>query len=123
GAAFVDIVAGVKNEVELLLGDAPERGKVAVLVVIAATDGEPQPIDRSAGRRRGFRPCGLADFIAGAKAIPVLAARLEAGDLDVHAVSELRPRRRGPFLDDVLEPPVARDLPVDVDDGHRHAAA
>jgi hypothetical protein len=122
GAPLVDVVAGVEDEVELLVGNAPERGEVAVFVMLAATDREPQTIHRRAGRRRRSGAAGLTDFIARAEAVPVLARRLEPRDLDVDAVAQFRPRRRGPLLHDVLEPRIVRDLPVDVHDGHRHAA-
>ena len=39
------------------------------------------------------------------------------------AVTELGTRDRGSALRDRLEPRIARDLPVDVDVGHRHPAA
>src|SRR5206468_13124616 len=105
------------------LGDSPECGEEPVLVVIAAADRKAQPIDARARRRRGLRAAGLARFVAGVEAIPVLAARLEARDLDVHAVTELGPRDRRPFLHDGREARIARDLPVDVDGHPRHAAA
>ena len=57
------------------------------------------------------------------EAIPVLAARLEPDDLDVHAVPQLRPRDRRPLLHDGAERPVGAHLPADFDVGHRHAAA
>jgi len=38
-------------------------------------------------------------------------------------VTEFRTRRRGAFLHDILKPRIARDLPLHVDDVHRHAAA
>ena len=123
GSPFVDVVAGVEDEVELLLGDPPERGEVAVFVVLAAADGEAQAIDRRAGGGRGPGAAGLAHFIAGAKAVEIVAPRLEPVDLDVDAVPELRPRRGGSLLDNGLEARVARDLPVHVDHRHRHAAA
>ena len=61
GAPFVDVVAGVEDEIELLVRDAPEGGEVAVLVVLAAADREAQAIDRRAGGRRGPRAADLAD--------------------------------------------------------------
>ena len=86
GAPFVDVVAGMEDEVEMLLRDPPERGEIAVLVVLAAADGEADPIDRRARRRRGPGAADLAHVVAGMEAVEVVARRLEPGDLDVHAV-------------------------------------
>ena len=75
----------------------PVRGEVARLEMAAAADREAQPIDRGAGGRRGLGAADLADLAADAKAIEVLAARLEAVGLDAHAVPELGPRDCRPF--------------------------
>jgi hypothetical protein len=64
-AAFVDVVAGVKHEVEPLLGDPSKCGEVSGLVVIAAADGKPQPIDRGVRRRRGL---GSPDWLTSSPA-------------------------------------------------------
>src|SRR5262249_41478260 len=122
-AAFVDVVAGVKHEVEMLVSDPSKRGEVSALVVIAAADGKPQAIDRGAGRRRGSGPPGLTDLVAGSKPVPVIASRLEPADLDVDTVAQFRPRERRAFLRDRLKARVARNLPVDLDVRRRHAAA
>ena len=50
-APFVDVVAGVEHEVELLGGDPPVGGEIPRLVVAAAAHGEAQTIDRRAERR------------------------------------------------------------------------
>ena len=122
-AALVDVVAAVKDEIELLFRDAAERGEVAVFVVIAAAHCEPQSIDQGADGRRGSRPPDLADLVAGAEAVPVVMRRIEAGHLGVHAVTELRSRERRAASHDRREPGVACHLPVDFDIDHRHAAA
>src|SRR6185503_3498396 len=109
-AAFVDVVAGVKHEVELLFGDPAERGEVSGLVVIAAADRKPQAIDRGARGRRGPGSPDLTDLVAGAKPVPVVASRLEAADLDVHAVTQFGACERRAFLRDRLKPRVARNL-------------
>ena len=69
-----------------------------------------------------MRPTWLTS-LPDAKAIQVLAAGLEAADLDVHAVPELRPRDGVSLLRHRTERAIVRDLPADVDVGHRHAAA
>src|SRR5262249_13033110 len=128
-AAFVDVVAGVKHEVEMLVSDPSKRGEVSTFVVIAAADGKPQAIDRGAGGRRGSGspglagPRGLTDLVAGSKPVPVIASRLEPADLDVDAVAQFRPRERRASLRDHLKARVARNLPVHLDVRRRHAAA
>ena len=65
GASFVDVVAGVEDEVELLRGDSAERREVAGLEVVAAADREAQAIDR--GPAAGavlVRPTGLTSLPA-----------------------------------------------------------
>ncbi len=123
GAPLVDVVAGVDDEVELLLGDAPVGGEIAGLEVAAAADAEAQPVDRGPGRRRRSRAPGLTELVPGAKAIPVVVRRLEPVHLDVNAVGQFRPGQGLPFLHDGPERRVRRQLPLDRDGNHRHAAA
>src|SRR4029450_2241720 len=52
---FVDVVAGVKDEIELLFGDAPERREVTLFVVAAAAHGKANPIDGGPGGPGGAR--------------------------------------------------------------------
>src|SRR5688572_18369776 len=122
GAPFIDVVPGVKDEVELFLGDTAEAREVPRLVMIAAADRKPQLTGRGAGRRRRPGPPSLAHFVARSEAVPVLSARVETGHLDVHAVAELRTCDLGAFLRHGPEAVVGRDLPLDFDVGHRHAA-
>src|SRR5205823_13216927 len=74
GAALINVIASVEDEVEVLFGHPPKRGEVAVLVMIAAADGEAQAIDRCSLRRRGPGAADLTDFVTGAEAVPVVAA-------------------------------------------------
>ena len=55
GAVLVDVVAGVEDEVESLVGEMAVPGEVAVFVVTAAADAEAELIDGRAFRRRGLR--------------------------------------------------------------------
>jgi hypothetical protein len=100
GAAFVDVVPGVDDEVELLLRDAAVRREVVVLVVAAAAHAKAKPVDGGVGGRRRPRAASPARLVPGAKPIPVLARRLEPRHLHVHAVSELGSRDRFTFLRD-----------------------
>src|SRR4030095_16685396 len=95
---------------------------VADLIVTASADGEAQPIDGRAGGRRRTRPARVAALAAETEAVEVVARRLEAIDLDVHAVSQLGPRNRRASLDDIRKGALARDLPADLAVGHRHGA-
>ena len=113
----------MEDEVELLGGDAAVRGEVAGLEVAAAAHRKAQPIDGRAGGGAVFvRPIWLTSLPT-VKAIPILTAGLQAADLDVDAVSELRPARRVSLLRHRAERAVRRDLPADFDVAHRHAAA
>ena len=94
-AALVDVVAGVEDEVELLLGDPAVRGEVAGLVVAAAADA------RSAADRRPH-PAAGAVFVRPIWLISSPARKRyqysrpgsSPVDFDVHAVAELGPRDR-----------------------------
>src|SRR4029078_6285170 len=89
---LVDVVAGVKEEIEPLFRDSRERGEEAGLVVVAAAHGEAKLVHRRAGRRRRLRPPDLADLSAGAESIPLFPGRAQPLHVDVHAVTELRTR-------------------------------
>lgn len=99
-AALVDVVAGVEDEVERLIGDVAVRGEAAGLVVTAAADAKAQAIDSSAGGRGGLGAARLADFAAATESVPVLARGGEAARLDMDAVSKFRPCDGGAGPDD-----------------------
>ena len=105
------------------VGDVPVGGEVSGFVVAAAANGEAQAIGLRAGCRRRSGSPGLADFAAGAKAIPVVTAGFETRRLDVHAVAKLGTRELRTVPDDLRELAVGGDFPPDLDVGHRHAAA
>ena len=124
GAPFVDVVAGVEDEVELLGGDAPVRGEVAGLVVAAAADREAQAIDRGPGRRRGLGAADRADLAAGVEAIEYSrpgcepAAPRRARCAPAPAARSSVPLRA---MSRNARSPATSQRDLDV--GHRHAAA
>ena len=122
-AVFVDVVAGVEDEVERLVGDVRERREEPVLVVIAAADGESQAID---GGAQWWRRSGASDGThvrAGMKAIEVLAARPQTLDFDVHAVTEFGSGVGRAAPDDGAKERVVGQFPADPDGAGCDAAA
>ncbi len=86
---LVLVVAQVQHEVRAVLGQAPVRGEVAVLVLGA---GDERHGERPAVRqrvRRGPGPAGRRDVRSDAEAVPVLAVVGQALDLHVDAVTPL----------------------------------
>ena len=121
---FVDVVAEMKDDVEILGGHVAVRGEEAGLVVLAGGEREPQAVDVRARSRQRPRAADRARRVAGVEAIPVPAVGLEALDFDVHRVRPLRPRRsRGRCRTTLPHRLVVGDFPADVDRLRRHAAA
>jgi hypothetical protein len=121
-AALVHVVAGVQDEVEVLAREVGVRRVEPLLVVLAADHPEAQQLRGRTGR--GHR-AGATDrrLLAGdAEAVPPPAVRLEPGQLDVHAVRDVRRRRHRARPHDLRERLVGRELPVDVDGCGGHAA-
>jgi hypothetical protein len=117
---LVDVVAEVEDHIEVLLGEAPVRGPVAVLEVLAAHHAEAQPTRVGEWRRgRPGTPDG-AQRAADPEPVEVLPARLQPAYIHVHGVGELRPceRRAGPYH--AVELLVASDLPLHRDRSRRH---
>ena len=122
-AAFVDVVAVAEDEVWIVLGQATIGRVVAALVVLAAGDGEADAVQGGAQGRRGASPAGDAALLASREAVPVVAVRLQAPDLDVDGVAQFRRGHRRTLGDDVAHAGLVGDFPVDRDRSHRHAVA
>ena len=119
---FVDVVADVDDQVEVVLDHVAIRDEVALLELLAGGEGEAEAVAVGARGRRGPRAADPAHLAARAEAVPVPACGLEMLDLDVHRV---RPRgRRGgdAALDHLAHAIVGRHLPLDRDRLGRHAA-
>src|SRR5688572_30315610 len=119
-APFVNVVAGMEDEIELLLRDAAVRGEVTGLIVAAAADAKTDPLGGRARRRRGLGAADLAHLTAAAETVEIFAAGLEAVGVDMDAVPELGPRDRSARSHDGAELPIARDLPGHFDIRRRH---
>ena len=113
--AFVDIVAIMIDEGELLVGERAIGGVIAVLVILAAADPEAQRARARAGGGDGARAADDALLAARAEAVPIGPVGLQAGKLDMDAVGELGPGDLAAMRHDRMELLVGGDLP-----GHRH---
>ena len=111
--ALVDVIAQMDHEVEVTGEHVPERGEVAVLVVLARNKREVEPVEILARCNRGPRPTSRTDFRSGPKLIPVPPSRLEPIDLDVNRMRQRGICRRRAALDDLEHVGVGRNTPVD----------
>ena len=114
-AIFIDVVAGMEDEVEIgLLGHVAPGGEVALLEMLAPGGDETQPLRPGVGRRRGAGAAGLADLPPTAEAIEVTVCGSQAGHLGMDGEAQFG---AGQFLaagDDAGEAVILRHLP-----GHR----
>lgn len=121
GAALVDVVAEMQDQIRVLLGHPAVRREEPGLVVGAGREEHRQ---RRAGAHRGGGPRapGLGDVPLRAEPVPVLPARLEPADLDVHAVRRRLDRGHRAACRELPEVAVAGHLPLHGDRRARHAA-
>jgi hypothetical protein len=110
------------DEGEVLAGEVAIGGEVPVLVILAAGHAELERLRRGPGRRQRPRPAVDAVFAPGLEPVPVRPIRLEAGQVDVHAVAELRAGELLAAADDRIEAGIRRDLVFHRHRRHRHAA-
>lgn len=87
---LVEVVAEVEDDVDVLLGEVLVRGEVAVVVRLAGDGGQAQRAVAGAAGGRGAGPADGAGPRSGAEAVVEDAVGVEALDLDVDAVVELR---------------------------------
>src|SRR5918994_1654567 len=121
GAALVDIVAEVHDEVGVILrGEGPGRPE-PVLLVLARREQEAQVV---AAPRRGGGAGATdgADLVVHHEPVVVPGVGAQALDVDVDRVSPGRRGRGGPLADDVAEALVGCDLPPDRHIDGRQAA-
>ena len=122
GRAFINVVAEMDDEIEVLAGEVVVGGEEAGFVVLAGGEGEAEARGEGVGRGRGAGAAGGADLGADFEAIPIPTLGAEAADLDVDGV---RPRRigdGGAGLDEAGHGFIVGDLPGDFDGLGQHAA-
>lgn len=112
----------MQHEIEIFI-EHPMIGRpVPVHPVLAGNRGEPQARRLLPWCRGGAGLAGRALGILGAKAIPVGTSGLEATDLDMHRMRDLRHRQGDAGPHDILQTFVAGHLPRDLDGRVAHAA-
>src|SRR5206468_11466032 len=121
--ALVNVVAEVKHEIELLLGNAPVGGEEAVLIFLAAREAEPDLRNRCTGGRQRARAPDAAALRADRELVEVIARGLEPAHLDMDGMAELRMSDRRALLGDLAHARIAGDRPFDLDRTFGHAAA
>ena len=119
---LVDVVAEEEHSLQILARQVGVRRVVALGVVLARREREPEALGRGHGGRGASTPERTL-CAACAEAIPVHAIRLESTHLDVHRMREIRCRGVDAGAHDVFHGLVARDEPLDVNGAARHAAA
>ncbi len=111
--ALIDVIPHVQDQVGRIADQMPVRREIAVLVVLAADQGESHLFERCATRGRGARTTDRTANTACRESIPVVGARLEALRLDVYAVGPLRCCVLDTVPDDGGHPLVTSDFPLD----------
>ncbi|MNI12003.1 hypothetical protein D3C73_651690 [compost metagenome] len=120
-AVFIDVVAQEQGQVRLFVGHVAIGAEIAALPVRAGGDGQAQAVGGGVRGGRGQGAAGRALLALGGEAIPVVAVRGEAGDLDMNAVG--RVARGGDVAggDDAAELVVGGDFPAHGDVGGQAA--
>ncbi len=121
-AIFVDIVAIMEDEIEVLAREVSVRAVIAVLEILASHDAELEALDGRLRERQRARAAAEAALSACGEAVPIGALRLQPADLDMHAVRGLGSGDHLALRDDRGETVIARHLPVDRHRRHRHPA-
>jgi hypothetical protein len=120
---LVDVVAQVQDHVEVVLGQVPVGGVVALLEVLAGHQGQVQAAEGAARVGAGPGADHPAEVAAGPEPVPVVAARVEPVHLDVDGVGQRRGGGDAAPADHVPEPGAGGHLPVDRHRPGRQAAA
>src|SRR5215208_469636 len=119
---FVDVVAVVEDEGQVLLRQITVCGVITGFVMLTAGDAEAQLLRRRRRERQRAGTAVDAFRAAGFEAVDIGPVGLQARDFDVDGMGDLRPSGRLALGHDVLEALVARDDPVHWHDAHAHAA-
>jgi hypothetical protein len=122
-AILMDVVAVVEDEVELLAGQVPEGGEVAVLIALAAGDAEAELGDGCGHLRQRARATNPASLSPHREPVIVEAVGLKSVDLNVHRMSEFGVRDYRPLLDNRVHALVRGKFPLHLDGAVRHASA
>jgi hypothetical protein len=120
---FVDVVAHVDDQIEVVLEHVSIRDEIALLELLAGGEGEAEAVAVGAGGRRGPRTTDPAHLAASAEPVPVPARGLELIDFDADRVRPRGGRGRDAPLDHLAHAIVGGHLPLDGDRVGWHAAA
>ena len=118
---LVDVVPEKEHRLQILARQVGVRRVVALGVVLAGCEREPEGLGRSHGGR-GARAPDRTFGTACAEAIPVRAIGFESAHLDVHRMREVRRRSVRARAHDVRHGLVPSDEPIDVHGRRRHSA-
>ena len=105
----------MNDEIEVFGRHVPICDVIALLVLLAARKREAQPCGVGNGTRCRACTADGAHRLAGAKAIPVGASRLEALNIDMHRMPPLRRSARLAAPGDLAERLVGGDFPRHLD--------
>ena len=120
--ALVDVIAEKQHHVGIFVGEVPVGGKVAVLVIGARNESEPQAIDRRARNHQRRGASHRAFRIGADEPVPVGPPGLQASDVGMDRIAIGRFGRGDAAADDVAHGGIARDLVGDRNVAARHAA-
>ncbi len=120
---FINIVADVHDEVEIVGHHVTIRGVVPLLVVLATDDAEFQVVERSTVGRSGAGASDGTTHATGLEPVPVVSSRIESRRLYVDGVRPLGSGVVRAMLYDRVHTLVGGDRPIDRDDLRWHASA
>lgn len=122
-AAFVDVVAHVDEEVQVLREHVPVRGVVARREVLAARESKAHLRHALPGSRERTCAADAAARTHRLKLVPVPGVRLEIGNRDMRCVTALGQGERDGRVDRLDEAAIPRDPPLHRYGAMGHAAA
>ncbi len=119
--AFIDVVAQVHHQVQVLFGHMLVGGVEAGFVVLAGGESETQSVHHGRGRRTRARHRSLET--AGTELIEIPARRAQAVDFHMHRMAEVRRGHGLAFSYAFAESLVLGENPFDIHGLVRHATA
>ncbi len=121
-AGFVDIIAGVNDQVRALFSHIAIGVEIALLVMRARTPGDLHRVHARSIGRSGQRATGRARHAARMKAEEILSSRRQAVNLGMDGMTPIGQRPLDAGAHDKGEGFVFRQFPAHIDGFRRHAA-
>ena len=122
-AIFIDVVAKVNDEIEVLLLHVRIAVEITAFEMLAGGKGKTNEFGVGVVGGSGSSPADRTGFVSGMKTVVIPAMRSETVHLNVNRVTQLRHRECIARLGKILELLIGGDLPADPDRFRIHAAS